>query len=195
MGSTRTVRVQDARLPALQGFRGVAIRGRILSAFAIPPTGANGTLSIAVNFTLSPGDVYTFNGHADLANTSVPEPATYGMMGLGFGLMLYLGTPSKRLSTRSRRTPGLFATQRSELTIEVGTRSLYYPGCVRMNLSQHKSRLFFPLVLLAGAAWAQSGSRPRYRSLPFADHPELVRLRGRGMAVSRRSMSAWMEPV
>lgn len=56
----------------------------------IATTGATGTFGIAVNFTLSAGDIYTINGRAALSNTAVPEPATAGFLSAGMAFMLGL---------------------------------------------------------------------------------------------------------
>jgi len=50
--------------------------------FGITPTGAIGTLTVNVKFTLTPGDLISVNGRAELLR-AVPEPATYAMIGAG----------------------------------------------------------------------------------------------------------------
>ncbi len=79
------------------GFSGSCNSGSNLASFPIS-TYASGTFGVAVNFTLSPGDIYTFNGHVDLANSAVPEPATYTFMFAAFGLMSFVA-----FRRRSRR--------------------------------------------------------------------------------------------
>jgi hypothetical protein len=49
---------------------------------------AAGTLSVTVNFTLSPGDIYTANGRVEIYNNPIPEPSTYAMAIGGLGLLL-----------------------------------------------------------------------------------------------------------
>lgn len=57
-------------------------------------TNAVGLFGVTVSFTLSPGDIYTFNGEADLQ--AVPEPATFASMGLASLALLCVGHRLRR---------------------------------------------------------------------------------------------------
>lgn len=59
-------------------------------------TNAVGLFGVVVSFTLSPGDIYTFNGEADLQ--AVPEPATFASFGLGALGIVFAGRRLRRKS-------------------------------------------------------------------------------------------------
>ena len=70
-----------------------------LTMLSIPPTAVSGNFGVVLNFTVSPGDLYTFNGQVTLLNA--PEPATYGLMAGGLGLLLFIAA-RKKISNQSR---------------------------------------------------------------------------------------------